>query len=378
MSSSAQNFLSDPVSSAENFLTGGATGVGLPGQVGGPGETQPISDIGKGGALAAGPALALGAPAAGAAGAADAAPIFGDAAKLGGAAAADLSVPTALAADAAGGAVSNDAITNPGAAEGAAGSSTPAILTAASPTMTLDPATSLALGIEPGIGGITSYIPAAGTFDSAVGVMPGGAPDFGTGITDGAIFDPGAAAGATGDSGGGVTALLKKMGLTPATAGLLGIAGAQAFMPSNIPDASKRLASGAGPAADQANAVIQSGGTSSPAWAGQKSSIDATIDQQIKEQTAAMLQQAINSGQGADSQVTLQQINKLKDQLETQRQNLYAQAQSENVKAAISQLGISDQALAQVANAEYASDNQAQSQAAHTAELALLLGSLGK
>jgi hypothetical protein len=173
-------------------------------------------------------------------------------------------------------------------------------------------------------------------------------------------------------------AALKKAGLSPTTLALLGISGVQAFSKPQVPEASKTLSGTAGPGAANASAVIQSGGTATPAWAQQKESIDAALDQQLKEQTAAMMQQAVNSGQGADSQVTLQQINKLKNQIETQRQQLYAQAQSQNVQAALSQLGISDQALSNVANVQFQASNQARQQAASTAELALILAANSK
>lgn len=268
-----------------------------------------------------------------------------------------------------------------------------AMLNASSPLTTIDASTAAALGITPDpevgarLDGLSSSISTMG-FDTSTGMVSGGAPTFGD-----ASGDTGFAGGGTSSDGGTSTgmsdvggedvldkgaALLKKLGLSPATAAMLGISGFQAFSKPKIPDAANKLQAGASPAADQANSVIQSGGTSSPAFATQKASIDATIDQQIKEQSEAMLQQAVNSGQGADSQLTLQQINKLKTQLETQRQTLYAQAAQQNVSAALQQLGISDQALAQVANAQFASDNQAKTSASETAKMALMLQSLSK
>jgi hypothetical protein len=174
------------------------------------------------------------------------------------------------------------------------------------------------------------------------------------------------------------TAFLKKLGLTPATAALLGVSAAQGLSKPKLPQAAQDLQKTGTAGAQAASGVIQSGGTSGPAWATQKASIDATIDQQIKEQTQAMLQQAVNSGQGADSQVTLQQINKLKNQAETMRQQMYQQAQAQNVKAALTELGISDQALAQVADTQFKQSAAARQGAAQTASLALMLSTLGK
>lgn len=270
------------------------------------------------------------------------------------------------------------------------GAGGPSMLSAASPTLSLDSATAEALGITaPTFGGADAALG-----NMTTGMVPGGAPNFG-----GEVFDPGLAAGdynagsemtgagadygtrgAAGEDGifGKGADLLKKLGISPATAALLGISGAQALTAPKLPEAAKRLQQGAGPAADAAQGVIQSGGTSSPAFATQKASIDSSIDQQIKEQSQAILQQAQNSGQGADSQVTIQQINKLKTQLETQRQALYAQAAQQNVQAALQSLGISDQALAQVANAQFAGSNQAKSSAAETAKMALMLQALSK
>lgn len=255
------------------------------------------------------------------------------------------------------------------------------MLNASSPVTTLDPATATALGItaDPIFGG-----PA---FQSAGGTMAGGAPTFGENAFGGGYAgEPtGQWGGATGmDAAGGPGALdtmreyLKKLGLTPATAALLGVSGMQALSKPKLPGAAQDLQKQGAAGAASASGVIHSGGTSGPAWATQKASIDATIDQQLKEQTQAMLQQAQNSGMGADSQVTLQQINKLKNQLETSRQQMYQQAQAQNVQAALQELGISDAALANVANTQFQQSAQARAGAAQTAGLALMLATLGK
>lgn len=209
--------------------------------------------------------------------------------------------------------------------------------------------------------------------------------EFAEPFSSGANF----AAEGMGDAAGGFSAsdayglksvndTLKKLGLSPATAAMLGISGAQALSKPQIPDAAKRLAGQAGPGADAASAVVQSGGTSSPAWGTQKSAIDASIDQQIQQQAQALVQQAQNSGMGADSEVTVQQINKLKTDLEGKRQQLYAQAQQQNVQAALSALGINDQALAQVAQAEFAGSAEAKASASQTAQNAMMLQALSQ
>lgn len=269
----------------------------------------------------------------------------------------------------------------------------PAFLDATTPVASLDPSTAAALGITDSgtAGGLDA------SFNNAVGVSPGG--------VDTGIFNPGqdssiytgaqptdmtdpvpdqtikpedVTGGKTPGVMDNVNAALKKVGLNPATAGLLGISGIQALTKPKTPQASRTLEGTSTTGSQQAQAVIQSGGQSSPAWDSQKQSIDATIDQQIQQQSQAILQQAQNSGQGADSQVTVQQINKLKTQLEAQRQTLYAQAQGQNVQAALSQLGISDQALSGVAAAQYKASQDARSSAANTAQMALMLQALSR
>ena len=286
-----------------------------------------------------------------------------------------------------------------------AGTGGTSFISAANPTMALTTDTANALGIGTGsafdASGIGTGID-AGTFSSDAGLSSIGVPASEAGFVPGQdtsiwtgaqptdVPDPMADQTLTPDGGGfdptkappgalgNIKKTLNELGLSPATAAMLGISGAQALSKPSIPSASKALEGTAGPGAAAASSVIQSGGTSSPAWATQKASIDANIDQAIQEQTQAMVQQAINSGQGADSQVVQQQVNKLKNQLETQRQTMYAQAQQQNVQAAISQLGISDQALAQVANAQFKGSEEAKSAASQTASNALMLQALSK
>lgn len=257
------------------------------------------------------------------------------------------------------------------------------------PIASLSPETASALGIEApsftgadaALGNPMSFTEGGGGgipgFDSSIytGAQP---TDMANPVPDETITPADVTGGKTPGTMDAVNAALKKVGLTPATAGLLGISGLQALSKPKTPQASRTLEGTASAGSQQSNAVIQSGGTASPAWTQQKASIDATVDQQIQQQTQAILQQAQNSGQGADSQVTIQQINKLKTQLETQRQALYAQAQGQNVQAALQQLGISDQALSGVAAAQYKASQDARNSAGQTAQMALMLQSLSR
>lgn len=233
---------------------------------------------------------------------------------------------------------------------------------------TLSPETAQLLGVNPA------------DYTGGVSLSPGATSAPIETVPDSAPMDIPNSGGGGGGSGDGyfsqASDLLKKIGLSPASAGLLGLSAAQALSKPKPVQASKTQEGLATQNAQAASAVLQSGGTSSPAWTGQKSSIDATIDDQIKQQVSAMMQQAQNSGQGADSQVTQQQINKIKNQLESQRQAMYAQAQQQNVQAALQQLGISNQALSSVAGQQFSASNSAKQSAATTAQIALQLQAL--
>ncbi len=257
---------------------------------------------------------------------------------------------------------------------------------------TLDPETAQLLGINDGVS-FSAQIPGEFGPSTDFSAPPGstltgggGGLGGGEGLAQGDynLGYPGEAAGANYGAEAGksssfldeASAQLKKLGLSPASAGLLGVSALQALNKPQTPQATKTQEGVAGPNAKAASAVIQSGGTTGPAWATQKASIDATVDEQIRQQVAAMMQQAQNSGQGPDSQVTLQQINKLKNQLEAQRQALYAQAQQQNVQAALQTLGISNQALSSIANQQFQASNAGKQSAAQTAQIALMLQQL--
>jgi hypothetical protein len=159
------------------------------------------------------------------------------------------------------------------------------------------------------------------------------------------------------------------------TEGLLGLSALNALSTPQLPGAAKTALGTSTAGANQAQAIIQSGGTNTPEWAGQKASIDASINQQLQQQTEALKQNAANSGQSG--MVVQQQIDSLTQTLETQRQQLYAQAQQQNVSNAVSELTGSNATLGSIANMQLGQSQQAQQQAMQTAELALLLSSRG-
>jgi hypothetical protein len=161
-----------------------------------------------------------------------------------------------------------------------------------------------------------------------------------------------------------------------ATAGLLGLSLKSALTRPKLPNADTTASNAATTAVEGATSVIQSGGTATPEWASQKASIDATINQQIQQQTEAIQQAAASSGEGtANSGIVQQQIAQMTQNANVQRQNLYAQAQSQNVSAALSELSGGDSVLTSIGNTQLQQSEEAQQLAAQTAELALLLQS---
>lgn len=164
-----------------------------------------------------------------------------------------------------------------------------------------------------------------------------------------------------------------------ATAGLLGMSARNILSPPKLPGTAQTAAGIAGPAAAQAQAVIASGGAAGPAWAQQKASIDATINQQIQQQTESLMQADANSGMqgpGAPTGVVQQQISTMTSQLNTQRQQLYEQALAQNVQQAISELTGANQVLMGSANLQYQEDLHAQELALQAAALAAKLYAL--
>jgi hypothetical protein len=159
-----------------------------------------------------------------------------------------------------------------------------------------------------------------------------------------------------------------------ATAGMLGLSLKNALSQPKLPGASAAAEANAAAVGKSALPVIQSGGTATPEWASQKASIDATIDNQIKQQTQALMQAAASSGEGgANSGIVQQQIAQMTQQANLQREQLYAQAQAQNVQAAVSELSGGDSTLAAIGQMQANQSEQAQQLAAQTAALALQL-----
>lgn len=164
----------------------------------------------------------------------------------------------------------------------------------------------------------------------------------------------------------------------PASAAMLGISAANALSKPKLPEAAQTVQKVNTPNATASSGVVNAGGASGPAWNTQKAAIDSAIDRQIAEKKQQILQQAANTGMGVDSLVTIQQIQKMTEQLEGVRQQQYMQAQGQNVQAALSELGMSNQALGQVAQQQFSTSKDAQSSAMQTAQLALMLQQLQK
>lgn len=156
--------------------------------------------------------------------------------------------------------------------------------------------------------------------------------------------------------------------------GLLGISALEGLSKPKLPGGEQTALNSANSMLPAAQSTIQSGGTATPAWAQQKASIDAQINQQIQTVTEQIQQAAASSGEGgANSGVVQQQIAAQVAQLNTQRQTLYAQAQQQNVSTAISELSGADQILMGIGNTQLAQSEEARQIASQTAELALML-----
>src|SRR6202034_565189 len=110
-----------------------------------------------------------------------------------------------------------------------------------------------------------------------------------------------------------------------ASAGLLGLSLKNALSKPKLPGALSTAEGNAGTASQGALSTIQSGGTATPEWSSQKASIDATINQQIQQQTQAIMQAAASSGEGGkNSGIVQQQIAQMTQNANVQRQNLYS------------------------------------------------------
>lgn len=158
-------------------------------------------------------------------------------------------------------------------------------------------------------------------------------------------------------------------------AGMFGMSLKNALTQPGLPGAAKTAAGIAGPAAQAAAGVIQTGGTGTPLWQNQKASIDSNIDMQIQNEAMALQQAAANSGMGdQNSGVVQQQINAMKERMNAQRLQAYTQVQQQNVTNAVSELTGSNQTLTQIADMQLRQQQGAMQLASQTAELAGWLG----
>lgn len=242
-------------------------------------------------------------------------------------------------------------------------------------TTALDPAIAQQLGIDFSL----ASAPSAGGLGFDTSLLS--APAAAGGDTIPTIIDTSAAAAGAGGGGGGAGGYFSQLGnflTNPKNLPSLGLGGLSLFNALKTPKLPSQLnpvMAANTTASNAANATIAGGGTASPNWAQQKASIDASINQQLQQQSEALQQNAANTGQ--QGMVVQQQLNQLKQTLETQRQTLYQQAQAANVNQAISELTGSNQALTGIANLQLQQDQAAQQASNQMAELALLLASKG-
>ena len=168
-----------------------------------------------------------------------------------------------------------------------------------------------------------------------------------------------------------------------ATMGLLGVSAYSAlnkpsFNIKNLPPTAQTAANAANTLVPGAAATIASGGTGTPAWAQQKSAIDASIDQQIQNDTASMEQAMVNSGVGnQNSGLVQEQIASIKSRLETKRQELYMQAQEQNVMNAVATLTAENPVLGNIASLQLQGQQETNLLAMEIAQMALQLQGLG-
>lgn len=235
---------------------------------------------------------------------------------------------------------------------------------------TLDPDLASSLGIDNG-GGVAG----GGSF---LGATPTDIPD-----PTMASFDVSSAdlapnvdlSGAGAGNGGWESWLEKPKNLL--SLGSLGISGIEGLTKPKLPSAASEALGAAGPAVAQASSIISSGGTATPIWTSQKASIDAQIDQEIQQQTQSIMQAAASNGEGnQNSGIVQQQIAQMTQNANTQRQQLYLQAQQQNVNNAVSELTGGNQTLSAIANMQLAQEEQAQAAAKQTAQLAIQLEQL--
>lgn len=159
--------------------------------------------------------------------------------------------------------------------------------------------------------------------------------------------------------------------------GIVGLGGLSAYNamkgPSPLPGAGQQLQTNANTTGAFGNNILNTNGQITPT---QKGGIDASINQQEQDTQGMLKQNAINSGMGADSLVTKQQLQKMTQSLEGQRQQEYMAQQTQNINQALSALGISNSGLNSVAQMQLGQDQQAQQLAGSFAGLAAKLAAL--
>jgi hypothetical protein len=154
---------------------------------------------------------------------------------------------------------------------------------------------------------------------------------------------------------------------------LLGLSMLNALNKPKMPGSVNTLQNSGNAEVAQAQAILASGGTSSPQWQTMKASIDQSIDANVRNAIEAAKQNAANSGMGVDSAVARQHIDRIMADAATQKAQAYSQALGAIVSQAITELSGGNAVLGQVAQLQMQREEQARAAAAQTAELALLL-----
>lgn len=143
---------------------------------------------------------------------------------------------------------------------------------------------------------------------------------------------------------------------------------------TNMPGSADRLNNVGGQLSDDATNTIRNHGAPT---ADQKSSIDATIEQQWKVGVEQIRQAAANSGMGSQNNMVVQdKLRSFRQKLETQRQQLYMKQAEDNMKNALAELGIFTQGQQLLINTELRQDDQAQQRAQSIAQSLSFLYSL--
>jgi hypothetical protein len=267
-----------------------------------------------------------------------------------------------------------------GAAGGAANLAAPAtaldatgfsFIPAADSMASLSPQFADSLGVSGGLPGVANPADLGGVAAPTLS-------DVGTGALPTDSFTAGQSAlSQIGDTASGIGSdALKYIGKNPLQAAGLGLGLKTALSTPKLPGSLRQVGDTNSALMASAMPIIQSGGTAAPAWGQQKASIDASIDQQIKDLTAQVTQNAINSGQGGkDSLVTQQQLQQMKQRLESQRQQLYQQQLAQNVQQAMQEISGGNQALTAIGTTQMQENQRAQQIGL---ELALQAAQLGQ